>query len=368
MSDRKCPLCGKDVVEGESFCRDCQDIAQYSYPAGFIDADSKNIAESSDKESTIEVDVVTEQNEEGQPKQILPIPKKSNKSLIFIIIGLIACVSIGGIGAYTFTQNKEAQETEAAYWAKCSEENTPLSYSKYLVQYPEGKYSTEAQNKIVELRNKERQDWADLQKSTDINTYFSFLADHPNTPYEREIRQRMDSLSWINTAKENTAASYLAYMENVKLGNFSGEYEGLAKERYDYLSQLKTVDGDELVAVKKIITDLLKNLSAKKYKDLQKQMAPTLENFFGIENETREAIISSIQTTMKNQKIKDIVYTSKIDLAEVIKDNKGIYFVSVPISKEVIYSNRKKKKELSSFSANIELTEKKELKSLYQKK
>ena len=66
---------------------------------------------------------------------------------------------VGVIGGYLRQQNLNTLATETAYWNKCIEENTPLGYSKYLVKYPEGKYSEEAYQKIVELRDNERKTW-----------------------------------------------------------------------------------------------------------------------------------------------------------------------------------------------------------------
>ena len=46
MSDsgnNECPLCGKDTQDGEIFCRDCQEIAQNSYPSGLLSADEEAV-------------------------------------------------------------------------------------------------------------------------------------------------------------------------------------------------------------------------------------------------------------------------------------------------------------------------------------
>ncbi|WP_165040765.1 hypothetical protein [Dysgonomonas sp. ZJ709] len=392
MTENKCPLCGKDVVEDEAFCRDCQEIALTSHASQFADEENAEDIEVVTNFSTVSIEIennaisettfakeVEEDIKEeesikdaegpsSQEESTDPIPRKSNKkSIIFLLIGLILLISIGGIRAYMYVQNKEAEAKEAAFWNDCIDKNTPLAYSKYLVQYPEGQFSTMAQAKILELREQERQEWAKLRKSTDINAFFAFLTDHPKTPYEREIRHTMDSLSWATTSNENTAAGYLAYIENVKLGNFAGEYRSLAQERYDYLSQMKTIEGEELASIKKTLTNFFKTLSSNKYKDLQKEMAPTLTNFFGAKNTTKEAITKSIESDLKTRKIKSIAYTVNMNSLEVIRDNKNIYFMTLPIERQITYTDKKKKKETTKLIVNIELNSEKEIQALYQK-
>lgn len=357
MSDLKCPLCGKDVKDGEEFCKDCQDIAHYSYPTNFVE-----------ESETILQEKVVETSDIGaiDSKADYITVKKSRKSTILTISVLIICIAIGAVVSYFYIQKKKAKEAEIAYWEQSATENTPLSYSQYLIQYPKGKFSNDAHQKITELEDKEKQDWINLQKSTDINAYFSFLLDHPNTPYEKEIRLRMDSISWQTTTATNTAESYLAYLENVKLGNMTGNFKSQAEERYNYLSELKNLDGAELILVRKHISHFFELLASNKFKDVEKQMAPSLTHFFDLKNKSKEAIIKSIESDLKSRKIKNITYSFEPDSLEIILDNKGVYFLSLPIQKTVVYKDRKKKKETSSHFIKMELNNKKELMSLYE--
>lgn len=381
MSDQKCPLCGKPVQDDDTFCQDCREIARNEYPEHFFDhtenpsEDKEHVSDNTDNISTTETETqssdlqtIVDEDEEDiiAPIKNKIVDKSNKRSGVFLFISLIALVCVGIFGSYMFVQNKNAAETEAAFWNRCVEENTPLSYSKYLVQYPEGIYSEDAQDKILDLRKMEDREWETLQKSEDINAYAAFLTDHPDTPYAAACKQKMDSLSWVAAQAANTADAYLAYLENVNLGNLSGDYKESAQEKYDYLSQLKAVEGDELKEIQKNVSAFFNAISNKKMKDLTTLLSPSLNNFFGAVDVSSDAVISSIESEMKSRNIKNVAYSANTDSISVILDNKGIYFMDLPIKRETTFSDRKKAKEVSEMSVHIELNNNKQIQSLYE--
>jgi hypothetical protein len=248
-----------------------------------------------------------------------------------------------------------AEATELAYWNKCIEENSPLGYSKYLVKFPEGRFSDEAHRKIVELRDDERKSWEKLRNSDDVDALFAFLTDHPETPYVREIRHAIDSLSWLAAQKQNTADVYLAYLENAEIGRLNGEYTGIAREHYDYLSQLETLEGEKLDEVKKIMTDYFKAMSSNNSKEIQKLSADTLKAFYKSENFLSKQITDSLKIGYKAEKIRNVLYIPVTDSIEAILDNKGICFITLPVKREITYIDRKKKKGHAQSVLTIEL-------------
>ncbi|WP_029906461.1 hypothetical protein [Prevotella sp. 10(H)] len=374
-NENKCPLCGKDTNAEEVFCRNCQEIAKNTYSEDFLYytevSELITISSEDDLEVPVSLNIdgteVVPEHDMIDPIPPAPPVKSNRKWIIFLIIGLILLVIIGGISSYIFIQNKNAEETEIAYWNKCIEENTPLSYSKYLVQYPDGKYSVEAQVKIVTLREEERNEWQKLRNSKNIDALFAFLTDHPQTPYQREIKRVIDSLGWLQTTEQNTTAAYQAYMDNVKIGRYAGEYESVARQKYDYLSQMKVVEGDELKEVKETVEGFFKALSSIDNKDIQKYSAPVLKQLYKTENQESKNIVDSVKATFKTKKIKEISYALPDTLPEVIKDNKGIYFVSVPVKSETVFTDKKKKKVTTEQVVNIELDAQKLVQALYIK-
>lgn len=377
MSDsgnNECPLCGKDTQDGEIFCRDCQEIAQNSYPSGLLSADEEAVisaeldeeahqGEVNNLDNALDKDETSPSTETEDKNTFF---RKNKKLLIFFFAGLIIFMIVGVIGGYLRQQNLNTLATETAYWNKCIEENTPLGYSKYLVKYPEGKYSEEAYQKIVELRDNERKAWEKLRSSNDIDALFAFLKDHPETPYLKDIRHVIDSLSWIAAQAQNSADVYLAYLENSKLGRIDGEYIALAQERYDYLSQLKTLEGKDLDEVKKTLTDFFSAMSTVSSKGMQKLSVDTLSQFYTSKNLLSKHIADSLTVGRKADKIRSVLYTPVTDSIEAILDNKGVCFITLPVKKEVTYSDRKKKKDLSQSTLSIELNNKK-LQAIYKK-
>ncbi|MDR1090420.1 MAG: hypothetical protein LBL79_05025, partial [Prevotella sp.] len=303
----------------------------------------------------------------GDQVTFVYIEKSNKKRKAFFIAAFALVLFIGGAGFYLYLQDKNARETEAGYWNRCIEENTPQGYSGYLRQYPDGRFGEDARSKIVELRGKEQKEWENLRKTNDVDALFSFLTDHPETPYTREIRHLIDSLSWLETVNGNTTDSYLAYLENVKIGRFEGEYQAKARERYDYLSRLRPVEEEELTQVKKVIAGFFKSLSDRDEKDLAKGMVPTLAKFYDAQNQSSKNIMESIKSELGKNKLRSIFYTPVIDSIDVIADNKGVYFVTLPVKEEKTYADRKKKKEISEYLLNIEINNNKRLQTVYKK-
>lgn len=375
MSDskHKCPLCGRDTDEDEIFCHDCQEIAQNAYPDELL---SRKIEDDGTLYNEIVAPVISEsgsleegeidsdaENNEGTRK--MP-PPSNRKLLIFLFVGLVVLVLVGGIGSYVFLQNKNAEETEVAYWNRCIDENTPLSYAKYLVQYPEGKFTQEAQDRIKQLRESEKTEWQTLRNSKDIDALSAFLRDHPETPYIRDIKHAIDSLAWTIALDQNTIDAYKAYISNVQLERYSGEYFDQAQQKANYLTQLKTIEGDELKDIKKRLQDFFKALGSVNGKDIQKMTTPILLNFNKSQNQSSELIADSVKAYLKNNKIRSISYSPILDSLQVIKDNKDRYFIHrLTVKTETSYADRKKKKLSKEHHLGIELNDQKMIQSLY---
>lgn len=364
---KKCPLCGGNTTDEDVFCRDCQEIAQNSYSEEFLIQENAADIQQQEQEEIISIQEEVEEEPESSDEHIPLVRKDNKRGKVFFIAGFILMLFVGSIGVYYYLQDKNAKEIEVKYWNQCIDENTPQGYSKYLEQYPDGRFSHEAHTKIVELRDKEQKEWEGLRKTNDVDALFSFLTDHPDTPYKHEISKVVDSLSWLKTVGENTADSYLAYLENIKIGRLIGEYKEKAQERYDYLSQLKPVEGEELTQVKKRVNDFFKSLSKRDEKDLAKTMVTTLAKFYDTQNQSSKNIIESAKSEFKKNKIRSISYTPVTDSMEAIVDNKGIYFLTLPVKEEKTYADRKKKKEVSEYVLNIEMDNNKRLQTVYKK-
>lgn len=365
-NENKCPLCGKHKNEREGFCENCREIADTAYPEALL-TKSEEIEDESEEIESEEVYSLGEEKENLIDTVTAPLPqekKKGKKTLIFFFIGLFILIGVGGVGSYFFVEIKNAEETEIGYWEKCLAENTPLAFSKYLVQYPEGKYSEQAYSNILELKEKERNEWDSLRQAKNVVALISFLKEHPNTPYDREIRYSIDSLSWETTMAKNTKEAYLAYIENVQSGHYLGEFINQAQQKFNYLDQLKKVEGEELKEVQKRLSDFFKALSSVNNKDIQKLTDSVLFKFYESPDQKNKAIADSIKASLKKDKVRSVTYTLTADSLEVIKDSQYIYFASVPIQATITYIERKKQKKSDEYLLRIQLNKDKQIQSI----
>lgn len=370
-NENKCPLCGKQRNEGEEFCENCREIADTSYPEELLTKSEDIEDETTNKIEEIEGEDTSTFEEEEEKQQVdstlIPEPqkrKKGKKTIIFFFVGLFILIGVGALGSYFFTEIKNAEETEIGYWEECLAENTPLAYSKYLVQYPEGKYSEQAYSNIIILKEKEREEWNNLRKAKDVTALILFLKEHPNTPYDREIRYSIDSLAWEASLAKNTKEAYAVYIENAQLGHYPGEYINQAQQKFNYLDQLKTIEGEELKEVQKRLSDFFKALSSVNNRDILKLTDTVLVQFYKSSNQRNNIIADSIKASLKRDKIKSITYNLTGDSLKVIKDNQDTYFTSIPVQTTTVYTDRKKQKTNDKYSLRIQLNKDKQIQSV----
>lgn len=334
-TEKECPLCGKKIRADETICQHCKEYADNQY-----DVRLTNDSENADI-------VVQEENREDQKQQEnreIPKSKKKSKTLIFFLIGCVLVLIIGMWSIYNVRENLKLGETEDMYWNMSVEENTVTSYSKYLVRFPDGKYADLAHEKIEKIRAQEIDEWENLKKSNDINEYYLFISDNPKSPYLAEAKNRMDSLTWLQTIDDGTAEAYKAYLSNIDLGNFVGLYSQEAKKRYDYLSQIRPLTDTELDSLKvelKAFYNMLNLLD-------KKALVGSLDSTFFYYNDTISnlALVDTLKQGYKRQDIDEMVYEIADSTIFAQKDQYGLVFVDLivnSISKSIVKNTTKKK-------------------------
>lgn len=364
----ECPLCGKETNHGETFCEECKAIVQNEYLNGQHREDN-NLTESKE-------DIIKEENTEEAEKtikEINPQPfsrkPKRKKAIYVFIIGLILLIIAGAVSAYYMRkEKKESKAAEIAFWLNCSDENTTLSYSKYLVRYPEGIFNEEAQSKIYALRHREDSIWNEITTTKNVDKLYTYLNEYPNTIYKKNVRNRIDSLTWEAMKKENTAAAYKAYLDNITIGNYEGKYKEYAKERYDYLIQMEEIEGKELQAIKDRLRSFFRLQTSKRYKELNNVLASPLVNFEGQKNKQPQQIIDSIKLGTEKEKIKMVVYRTGIDSLIVYRDRDSIYHTTFALTKEINYISKQKQKDIVKYCLRVEITPEKQIRTIYQVK
>ncbi|HCO68271.1 MAG TPA: hypothetical protein DIT04_11025 [Dysgonomonas sp.] len=347
MPDNKqCPLCGKTVKENELFCEDCKDYMDNQYSTDLLAEDNPQEENMSGPEDEPGDGVSDEEKDEAvimAMEDTAPAQKKGiSKTVIFMLIGVVFIIVIGSIAVLKIMDTQKSAEKEELFWVKSVEENTPVSYADYLVNYPEGKYAREAETRIREIREAETQAWEKLRTSGDLNAYYAYLAENPNTPHINQIRLIMDSLSWQLAIKDDAEDSYKAYIDNAALGNIRGVFKPEAEQRYTYLSQIVTLEGAALDSIRNDIKHILSILSGKGPKEMAEVFAPKA-SYYG-KDTTNTAIADIIAEEYNQKKIMQVNQTIKPKSAFTAKkDNAGMVFVDMVLDKEIVYTTKVKK-------------------------
>lgn len=337
---KQCPLCGKDIDQDKPFCDDCQNHMDHQYTIDLLDEDQsvpdhKLInAEQAEAQGADAAD----QTDAGIPDTVTK--KGLTKGIVFVLVGAVLIVLIGVVSVLKIRETRQSAENEERFWMTMVEDNTPIAYAKYLVSYPNGSYAQEAENRIRELREAETNDWEELKKSADINDFYAYIGENPHTPHIAQIRFLMDSLSWLTAEKDNTAEAYKAYMGNVELGNITGNYNHLAKEKYRYLSQIVTLEEAALDSAKTRLVHIFKVLSDNKPQEMLRIFAPQA-TYFDVDT-TSTAIVAAITNQYTREKISGISYTPRPASLIVRKDSAGLLFAHMVVDKQISYTDKVK--------------------------
>lgn len=363
MSDIKyCPLCGKQINDNDDFCEDCHDHMEHQYTTDFLDATPAPVYDVTKEYEEEEEDDSEFEKDEERP---LIEPKKKrglSKIGVFALVGCLVLVAAGILVGVRMFQQKQSEEKELKFWSNCVEENTPVAYSKYLVTYQHGRFAEEANKRIRDIRKAEADIWEKLKKSSDINAFYTYISENPKTPYMSQIRDIMDSLSWLSTTKDDTADAYKAYLENVKLNNISGQHVEEAKEHYAYLSSISVVEGAALANVRLSINDFYKKLSQNNQKDLLKEFSSSV--FYYTKQMSSTDVVAQITKERKDNKVKKVTYTPVEESIYAKKDNKGSFFIELSVKSETSFNIRKKKDEAHTSNLVMELDSMKLVKSI----
>ena len=377
MLNKQCTLCGRPANKEEFICRDCLESVHKRESIDILLAEIEEEQQQPEKtEENISGNIIIEPVNKSEPNNIIPVSKKPvdnrrrkkkhyTKHYLILSLGLLICVVLG-FSFYLAEKDIQKEDFELNLWYLSIEENTPEGYSNYLRMYPQGRFNEDALAKIHELRTSEYLEWEMVKKSPDINMYYSFLNLYPNSPFKNDVAKIMDSLSWETALKENTAESYQYYLENVQLNNISGLYRGLAQERYDYLSQSKELEKEELEKVKEVIKQLFLALSKQEYNSFNLVFSKTITNFYGVRNKSAEVILRSIKIDMDKNKVKNLSYSPEIKSLQAHINNKGTIVVEIKVKKKIVYKTKKATESIDEI-IHIDINSDMKIKSLYTK-
>lgn len=153
---------------------------------------------------------------EAEPVKKPPIQKSFRKLRlgIFAVIGAVVLVSVLII-SNSATEKKQAQKSskEQNLWETVIRENSLLSYNRYLEKYPNGRYSQTAREKIVQIKqsqkNKEETD-SDQKKNQELeNLYQDYLTQARTAVDKRDFDQARDYIEMARNIREGEELTHL---------------------------------------------------------------------------------------------------------------------------------------------------------------
>lgn len=376
----KCPLCGENKPEGNLFCPDCTVKLDSEYELNAptsknSEADAvENTGDNTDEntvestgESTAENEIeASEQNiEEKEPTEEEPIvivppskldekawkkqkedkrtdsersyyeitrDKNTNKiTYTIILVSILVLTLIAALFAYN--NHVKSDNLERSRWEAAQRENTVDSYLTYMDEYPQGTFGDEAYDHMISLKNDESVAWENLTVSENTLEFSDFLERYPESPYGRKVKNRLDSLVWESTMKENSAESYSDYIDRSTSREIMGDYIGEAQKRLKMLEQSTPVDEADMEQLREAVNGFFAGLSNMSHTELSEYLAPVLVRFNNSTQVPRDKMIGELMLLASKADAKSLRYDPEITKLKYEKMGNDTYWVNVPIQK-----------------------------------
>ena len=389
----QCPLCGKNKADTSLFCPECKLKLNSEYevnlPEGVDDAIDYEVdlqeevgavseyelnvleGEDANKENLPEPEIETpeidnfEEEIEVVKVPIVPItsdekpkeeisydnrsdnqksyyeierdkPRKRTRffvvSIFILIVVLVAAVFI--YNKYVINANLERSD-----WELAQRDNSIDGYLGYIDEYPQGNYVDEAQTKMLALKSNEADAWKNLRTSENTTEFTDFLQLYPQSPYERMVKNRLDSLMWQSTLKENSLEGYSDYINMSSSGEISGQYIGNAQKRLVMLTQTTPVDEADLEKIRETVNGFFTGLSNTSHSELSSYLAPVISRFEESTNISNEIMTGKLLLLAAKSDAKSIKFDPEITKLRYEKMGSGTYSVDIPLQKTLDGNN-----------------------------
>ena len=361
----QCPLCGKSKADSGLFCADCTVKLNSEYEVNVPNKDDSE-TELSDKTQPTEdlPEVETPKIEKPTPHQdnIKQATKPSDhdapdnrtedqksyyeierdkprKNTRFTVVSIFVLVLVLVAAFFIYKEFVIDSNLERSKWELAQRENSIDSYLHYMDEYPQGVYVMEAQQKMLSLKGNEADAWENLKTSENTIEFTDFLERYPDSPYERNVRTRLDSLMWQSSLKDNSAESYTEYLKLSASGEITGQYIGDAENRFAMLNQTTPIDSTDMQNIKETVNGFFAGLSNVSYAELSSNLAPLISRFHNDTNIPREKMIGELLILAAKSNAKSIKFDPEITKLRYEKMVNGTYTVDVPLQKSYVGEN-----------------------------
>jgi len=105
----------------------------------------------------------------------------------------------------------------ASAWKQAQVSNTPDAYRRFLQEYPDSKFSKQAEDAIEEL------DWRETEKVNTVLRYKAYLGRYPISRHRAEAQEgidKIDKIAWTEAESQGTVSAYEKYLRDHPDGKF----------------------------------------------------------------------------------------------------------------------------------------------------
>ncbi|HKM45103.1 MAG TPA: hypothetical protein VJY12_06570 [Dysgonamonadaceae bacterium] len=351
----QCPLCGKSKTKESLFCTDCTLKLNNEYEVSVPNSENSDSNIESEQLTPEEPQSVsvTECKEIKEPSK--PTQKelkesaartekkyyemsedKPRKKTRFILISIFVFAVILVSSLYIYNEHVKDQNLERSVWELAQRENSIDSYLEYIDAYPQGDYVAEAQEKMYSLKGNESEAWENLRSSESAIEFTAFLETYPNSPYEKMVRGRLDSIVWQSSLKDNSIEAYSDYLNMSNEGDITGQYIGEAQKRLNMLEQSAPINEYDLERIKETVDGFFSGLSNVSHTELSKYLSPIVSRFNNTTNIPNEKMVGQLLLLASKSDSKSILFEPEITKLIYEKQENDTYIVNVPTQKSFV--------------------------------
>ena len=349
----QCPLCGNSKTEESLFCPDCTHRLNNEYEVSVpnsVNSESNIVREELHKAEIVDKEDLKEPLKPTQKElkesatrtekkyyEISEDKPRKNTRFILISIFLVAILLISSV--YIYNEHVKNLNLERSVWELTLRDNTIDSYLAYMDEYPQGSYVAEAQQKLYSLKDNELEAWEHLKTSENSSEFADFLERYPNSPYERMVKNRLDSLTWESSLKENSFQAYSDYLKMTASGKITGQYIGEAENRFSMLEQTTPINETDLERIQETVNGFFSGLSNVSHTELTKYLSPVVSRFNNSTNISSDKMIGQLLLLAAKAGSKSLVFDPEITKLQYEKLGNNSYIVNVPVQKSFVKNN-----------------------------
>lgn len=287
----KCPFCGEVYFNDEAACPHCHkqtlnhnEDGQQSgiYRDNGVNRNDKSFVigtSHQDDDDTSRQENVDKKDYRDNKRYSQG--KKNKTTLVLSIIIALIVMSICVYFYYNAKTNNEQNEYEFAM--NSNDQEILQEYLDNFKDAPQEHLDSVAAH--LQILLKQKQDWTNAVVSNSKSALLDYLQSYPDSPYQKEALNKIDSIDWEQSVKLNTADAYQMYIDEHSDG---AHYE----EAVIALKKIKSneVSLDEELAISNIFYNFFVSINSKDENGLTANIGEYI-NFLGKQNATKSDIV-----------------------------------------------------------------------------